>query len=165
MSPPNGVPGNDGKYVPVPTEENKEQEAEEINTKALEVNGNTELMGDEVDDEAEIVVPPDGGWGWVIVAASFACNVIVDGIIFTFGMFLPEITRDMNATKSEVSLVGSLMSGFYLMAGPFASALANRYGFRLVAITGSIIGSAALAVSYFATSIGFLYISYGVIGG
>lgn len=44
------------------------------------------------------------------------------------------------------------------------SALANRYGFRLVAILGSVISCGAFVLSYFSTSIEFLYISYGVLG-
>ncbi|XP_076657053.1 monocarboxylate transporter 12 isoform X1 [Halictus rubicundus] len=115
--------------------------------------------------EVEMVVPPDGGWGWVIVAASFMCNLFVDGIIFSFGVFLNDISDEFTVSKARVALVGSLQSGFYLMAGPFVSALANRYGFRLVAILGSVISCAAFVLSYFSTSIEFLYISYGVLGG
>lgn len=116
-------------------------------------------------DVEAVVVPPDGGWGWVIVFASFMSNMIVDGIIFSFGMFLSEIAASFNTSRSQVTLVGSLMSGFYLIVGPFASALANRYGFRLVAIIGSVLGSVAFVISYFATSVTFLCISYGVLGG
>ncbi|KZC06189.1 Monocarboxylate transporter 12 [Dufourea novaeangliae] len=115
--------------------------------------------------EVEMVVPPDGGWGWVIVAASFMCNLFVDGIIFSFGVFLNDIAEAFSVSKARVALVGSLQSGFYLMAGPFVSALANRYGFRLVAILGSVISCCAFVLSYFSTSIEFLYISYGVLGG
>ncbi|EZA47787.1 Monocarboxylate transporter [Ooceraea biroi] len=112
-----------------------------------------------------MIVPPDGGWGWVIVAASFMCNLFVDGIIFSFGVFLNDIANAFSVSKARVALVGSLQTGFYLMAGPFVSALANRYGFRRVAILGSAISSFAFVLSYFSTSIEFLYISYGVIGG
>lgn len=117
------------------------------------------------DIEVEMVVPPDGGWGWMIVAASFMCNLFVDGIIFSFGVFLNDISEAFAVSKARVALVGSLQSGFYLMAGPFVSALANRYGFRLVAILGSVISCSAFVLSYFSTSIEFLYISYGVLGG
>lgn len=64
-----------------------------------------------------MVVPPDGGWGWVIVAASFMCNLFVDGIIFSFGVFLNDISDAFAVSKARVALVGSLQSGFYLMAG------------------------------------------------
>lgn len=116
-------------------------------------------------EDVEVVVPPDGGWGWVIVFASFMCNLIVDGIIFSFGTFLPNIAGDFNVSKASVTLVGSLMSGFYLIAGPFASSIANRYGFRLVAIVGAFLGATALALSYFATSVEYLCITYGLLGG
>lgn len=63
------------------------------------------------------VVPPDGGWGWVIVAASFFCNLVVDGIIFAFGMFLNDIAVAFDESKAKVSIIGSLLAGFYLMVG------------------------------------------------
>lgn len=115
--------------------------------------------------ETTVVVPPDGGWGWVVVAASFMCNLIVDGIIFSFGTFLDSIAEEFKVTKPEITLVGSLMSGFYLMVGPFASAIANSYGFRLVAIFGSLLAAAGFALSSIATNVTFLCLTYGVIGG
>ncbi|EFN80568.1 Monocarboxylate transporter 14 [Harpegnathos saltator] len=93
------------------------------------------------------------------------CNLFVDGIIFSFGVFLNDIANAFAVSKARVALVGSLQTGFYLMAGPFVSALANRYGFRLVAILGSIVSCSAFVLSYFSTSIEFLYVSYGCIGG
>lgn len=115
--------------------------------------------------EATVVVPPDGGWGWVVVMASFLCNLVVDGIIFSFGTFLESIAEEYTVTKADVTLVGSLMSGFYLMSGPFASAIANGYGFRLVAIFGSLLAAVGFALSSFASSVTFLCVTYGVIGG
>ncbi|XP_020297380.1 monocarboxylate transporter 12 isoform X2 [Pseudomyrmex gracilis] len=131
-------------------------------------NNTEELQLEDVNEETievEMVVPPDGGWGWVIVIASFMCNLFVDGIIFSFGVFLNDIADAFSVSKARVALVGSLQTGFYLMAGPFVSALANRYGFRLVAILGSVISCFAFVLSYFSTSIEYLYISYGAIGG
>lgn len=64
---------------------------------------------------------PDGGYGWVVVLASFFCNIIVDGVIFSFGVFLPEISNDLQVSKGATSWVGSLQTGFYLIAGKFLS--------------------------------------------
>ncbi|KAL7294650.1 hypothetical protein TKK_0011953 [Trichogramma kaykai] len=121
--------------------------------------------GDEDTAYVEMIVPPDGGWGWVIVAASFMCNLVVDGIMFSYGVFFDHIKQHYNATSAQVSLAGSLQTGFYLMAGPFVSALANRYGFRLVSILGAFIACNAFLLSYFANSIELLYVFYGIIGG
>ena len=64
-----------------------------------------------------IAVPPDGGWGWVVVAASFFCNFVVDGITYSFGIFLSVLVDDLKESKAKVSLIISLMSGCYLIAG------------------------------------------------
>ncbi|CAG9787870.1 unnamed protein product [Diatraea saccharalis] len=119
----------------------------------------------DAEPEAALVVPPDGGWGWVVVFASFMCNFFVDGIIFSGGMLKDGIKKDFKISEGEVATVNSLLAGFYLLAGPFISALANKYGFRCVTIAGSIIASSAFAISYYADGVIFLYIIYGVIGG
>ncbi|KFB53189.1 AGAP003206-PA-like protein [Anopheles sinensis] len=109
--------------------------------------------------------PPDGGYGWVIVFASFMCNMIVDGIAYTFGVFLNEFVVYFGEGKGTVAWVGSLLSGMYLSAGPVVSALANKYGCRTVCIAGSIISSAAFALSTLSTSVTMLMLTYGVMGG
>lgn len=80
-------------------------------------------------------------------------------------MFITPIEKDFKASKATVALIGSLLSGFYLIVGPFVSALTNRYGFRLVTICGSLIASTAFALCYFAPEIIYLHILYGVFGG
>ncbi|XP_011504318.1 PREDICTED: monocarboxylate transporter 12 isoform X2 [Ceratosolen solmsi marchali] len=171
-----------------------ESSNEDRNKLPIQPNGNAKKEAiplkdvDDKNDEGyvEMVVPPDGGWGWIIVAASFMCNLVVDGIMFSFGVFLEEMARGFGVSAARVALVGSLQTGFYLMAGkflrganqrpplsnrlamcagPFVSALANRYGFRSVAILGSLVACCAFVLSYFATSIEFMYVSYGILGG
>ncbi|XP_048511572.1 monocarboxylate transporter 14 isoform X2 [Athalia rosae] len=128
-----------------------------------------DVREEEEDEEQEVevrmVVPPDGGWGWVIVAASFMSNLVVDGIIFSFGVFLVHVAEAFQVSKAKVALVGSLQTGFYLITGPFVSALANKYGFRPVAVLGSVVSCSSFVLSFFAESIPFLCISYGVLGG
>ncbi|CAH1176812.1 unnamed protein product [Phaedon cochleariae] len=114
---------------------------------------------------AEVVIPPDGGWGWMVVFGSFMCNLVVDGVIFSFGTMIEPIAEEFEVTNPNVSLVGSLMSGFYLIAGPFVSAIANRYGFRVVTVVGAVLAAIGFVLSNFATSVPFLCFTYGVLGG
>jgi len=93
---------------------------------AEEKNGKTHRRSDSVDTEAStdsvenlIPTPPDGGWGWVIVMCSFFCNVIVDGIGYAYGVLLPQFAEYFKASRSKVSLVGSLLCGVYLCAGRY----------------------------------------------
>lgn len=47
------------------------------------------------------------------------CNMIVDGIAYTFGIFLPEFVDYFGEGKGKVAWVGSCLSGVYLSAGKF----------------------------------------------
>lgn len=109
--------------------------------------------------------PPDGGYGWVVVFASFMCNMIVDGIAYTFGVFLGEFVKFFGEGKGKTAWVGSLLSGMYLSAGPVVSALTNKFGCRTVCIAGSIIGCAAFVLSTFSPNVNVLMLTYGVMGG
>lgn len=116
-------------------------------------------------DYHDLPQPPDGGYGWVIVFASFMCNMIVDGIAYTFGIFQPEITSHYDSTLSETAWVGSLLSGMYLSAGPVVSALCNKFGCRAVCISGGIISTFAFVICIFSPSVKWLMWTYGFIGG
>ncbi|KAI9554053.1 putative monocarboxylate transporter 13-like [Daphnia sinensis] len=126
---------------------------------------NGEIVEDDADDGPPHIVPPDGGWGWVVMIASFFCNIIVDGIIFSFGLVVTNLAESFEVPVSTVSWVASLLAGFYLLAGPFVSSLATRFGFRLVACAGSIVAGLSFAVASLAMSVEFLYVFIGVVGG
>ncbi|XP_067128313.1 monocarboxylate transporter 12-B-like [Centruroides vittatus] len=111
------------------------------------------------------VEPPDGGWGWMVVFASFSCSVIVDGIIFSSGIFLMEFSITFDESKGRTAWIGSLLAGFYLLAGPVVSALANTFGCRPVTIAGSILSSIAFILCFFAKTLLHICLCFGIVGG
>ncbi|XP_067131694.1 monocarboxylate transporter 12-B-like isoform X2 [Centruroides vittatus] len=119
----------------------------------------------EVGEWVDIPEPPDGGWGWMIVIASFLSNMVVDGITYTFGIFFMEFVKYFNAPKGKTAWVGSLLSGFYLSVGPLVSALTNRFGCRPVCMAGSIIACFAFLLSTLAPNVDVLMVTYGMMGG
>ncbi len=60
---------------------------------------------------------PDGGWGWMVLLASFVNIVVVDGICFTYGMIMSEYKRVFGFNQSEVGWLGSTLAGTYLLMG------------------------------------------------
>lgn len=110
-------------------------------------------------------IPPDGGYGWVIVFASFVCNIIVDGVCFSFGIFYLEFLQHYGESKSKTSIVGSVLNGMYLSMGPIVSALANKFGCRAVTIAGSIMACLSFVLSSFSPNIDVLIVTYGALGG
>jgi len=110
--------------------------------------------------------PPDGGWGWVIVGASFLCNMVLDGIGYSFGIFLEPLEKHFEgAGKGKISLVGSILAGFIMLVGPISSFLVNKFGPRLTCMAGACISAAAIFLSTFSPNVYVLMLSYGVIGG
>lgn len=62
-------------------------------------------------------MPLDGGWGWMVVVASLVCNIIVDGVCFSFGIFYVEFLEYFGESKAKTAWVGSLVPGMYLGVG------------------------------------------------
>lgn len=60
---------------------------------------------------------PDGGWGWMVVLASFLINMISDGVGYTFGLLYVEFLHEFKASKSATSWIGSLFMAIPLIAG------------------------------------------------
>ena len=112
-----------------------------------------------------VPVPPDGGWGWVVVLASFTCNLILDGIAYTFGVLLNPLVKDFKSDRATVSWVGSLLCGTYMLSGPLVGGLVNRFGCRPVCMFGAIIAWAAISLSTLSPNVPVLMITYGVLGG
>lgn len=91
---PNGSIGASDKLLKVPTQQTNGKVAE-----------NTDKPADE-NPTADVVVPLDGGWGWVVVYASFLCCVIVDGIVMgavdSLTEHLTDKTKNVGADKTQV---------------------------------------------------------------
>ena len=111
------------------------------------------------------ITPPDGGWGWVIVAASFMAHFIADGCAFSFGIFFEEFLDVFQESKGETAIVGSLFLSVPLITGPIASALTNRYGCRPVCMMGGFIAGVGLICSAFVNSIEMLCFTFGIVSG
>jgi len=121
---------------------------------------------DEDDGEEDIVPqPPDGGWGWAVVFASFMCNLILDGIAYTFGLLLKPLVDDFESDASTISWVGSLLCGVYMLSGPVVGGLVNKFGCRPVCMVGAVLSWIAFSVSTLSVNVGMLMITYGIIGG
>ncbi|XP_023340234.1 monocarboxylate transporter 12 isoform X2 [Eurytemora carolleeae] len=120
---------------------------------------------EEEEDNQPIVPPPDGGWGWAVVFASFMIHVIADGITYSFGIFLVELIRVFDSDRGATSLIPSILVGVTLGSGPITASFTNRYGCRAVTIAGAILASAGLALSTLSNSIGVLYFTIGVCTG
>ena len=87
---------------------------------------------------------PDGGWGWLVVLACFCTTFTLDGIGYSFGMFMKPLKKEMKEDNMEASSIGSLQIAVYLFSGPLVARLVSKFGARAVAITGSLLAALGL---------------------
>lgn len=107
----------------------------------------------------------DGTRGWVVTAACFMAAFLTDGITFCFGLILFELIQVFDEPVEKVAWIPSFLLGIQLLSGPLASALSNRFGFRAVIVSGSVLGFAGLTCSSFAPSVDVLFLTVGLMCG
>ena len=69
---------------------------------------------------------PDGGFGWLVVAASFLINMIADGVTFSFGIMFEEFQLEFSSSSAATAGVVSVFHAVPLLTGPIATWLADR---------------------------------------
>lgn len=56
--------------------------------------------------------PPDGGFGWVVVIASFLNIFLMTSCVLTFAVLLVEFVQVFNVGMTQLSLLGNMELGF-----------------------------------------------------
>lgn len=109
--------------------------------------------------------PPDGGWGWVVVFASFMVNLIADGITFSFGVFFTHFLEYFGESKGKTACIAGIFMAMPLLSGPIASFLTDRYGCRRVTIFGSVLAALGFVISAFVDNMETLFVTFGIMAG
>ncbi|CAL8095632.1 unnamed protein product [Calicophoron daubneyi] len=112
----------------------------------------------------------DGGWAWIVMIASFGCQLLIDGTISGFGVIYLEMQKDehfirANYSRTFLALPGSIQPAFYLGMGVFASPFIQRLGFRIMGTIGSGMVGGGLALSSFQSDLYVFNFFYGVMAG
>ncbi|XP_076162612.1 monocarboxylate transporter 5-like isoform X2 [Ptiloglossa arizonensis] len=119
-------------------------------------------MDHNTSDTMQQPLPPDGGWGYVVVLASFLIHLITDGVTYSFGVFYLEFLYYFEEGKGATAWVASILVGVTLCSGPISGSFVNKFGCRSVTISGSLLASACLLASMWARHIVTLYFTIGI---
>ncbi|KAK9767848.1 hypothetical protein K7432_002030 [Basidiobolus ranarum] len=133
--------------------------------KSLEFNSE-KLTHDE--GHSEIDVPPEGGYGWVVVFSSFLFHFVVLGVQYSWGIYQQHYLSHTYAGRvsaSSLSLVGTIGAGAMPICGIVTGRLADKYGYKLIAFCGTIGISLGLILASFATEVWHLYLTQGLLYG
>jgi len=109
--------------------------------------------------------PPDGGYGWVCVAAVFFVNVHTWGISSSYGVFLAHYLAEMvfpGASSLQYAFVGALSISCGVLISPVAAQISRYCGLTFTLLLGATIESGSLIGASFATKTWQLFLSQGV---
>ena len=107
----------------------------------------------------------EGFEAWqVLFACTFSCILMgIDWVAFP--VFYVHFAREYGVSQLTAGWVGSLQNAVSHILGIVVSAPIQIYGCKPVAVIGSVIAYIGLTASCLATSISFLYVSYGIVAG
>ncbi|ORZ17537.1 major facilitator superfamily domain-containing protein [Lobosporangium transversale] len=114
------------------------------------------------------VVMESGIRGYLVVFGGFLIILAAIGYVSIYGIFQSQYT-DIYAAKgasaSSVSFVGSLAVGFQFGFTIISGPVMNRFGYKVVLWSGTIVGSLGLLLASWATELWHLYLTQGVMFG
>ena len=86
---------------------------------------------------------------WVVVWATFVCLAVIFGVSYSFAAFFESFAKEFAAQRADVSWIFGLCGLVYFVLGAGGGMLADRWGPRLVCMTGMVF----IAIGLFVTSL------------
>jgi len=101
----------------------------------------------------------------VVVWATFVCLAVIFGVSYSFAAFFENFAKEFAAQRADVSWIFGLCGLVYFVLGAGGGMLADRWGPRLVCMTGMVFIAMGLFLTSLAQSLSTVYLSYGLLVG
>ena len=101
----------------------------------------------------------------MVVWATFVCLAVIFGVSYSFAAFFENFAKEFAAQRADVSWIFGLCGLVYFVLGAGGGMFADRWGPRLVCMTGMIFIAMGLFLTSLAQSLATVYLSYGLLVG
>lgn len=101
---------------------------------------------------------------WLVVVGG-CIIMLAAGLIYMWSVYVLPICTEFGWDTDSVALVSTVLLGVYMACQLVGGFMRDRLGARKAIIIGGALFGLSMIISSFAPSAGFLYFSYGVIGG
>ncbi|XP_042888579.1 monocarboxylate transporter 13-like [Penaeus japonicus] len=112
----------------------------------------------------EELVPPDGGWGWLIVLACGIMQFVLPTLSTCFGLVYVHLVSS-GYTNAQVAPIPGLLYGLSCLIGPLATSLSRYYSHRRLSVLGVCTMVVGVCLCAFWDNLIWFYVCFGVIGG
>ena len=109
--------------------------------------------------------PMESRKAWVIVWATFVCLAVIFGVSYSFAAFFESFAKEFDAQRADVSWIFGICGLVYFVLGALGGMLADRWGPRLVCMSGMGLIALGLYVTSLAQTLDVIYLSYGLLVG
>lgn len=110
-------------------------------------------------------IPPDGGWGWMVVLAAGCSNLCTFPALQQFGLLFRERLSDLGINSSEITTIINTNSALMSIVGLLNGPMFRRFTFRQVAFFGASLVTLGLALTSMANSFIVYLITFSVLYG
>jgi MFS family permease len=104
-------------------------------------------------------------YGWVVAGVTFLTMLVTAGAVGAPGVLLLPLQREFGWETSDISSALAIRLVLFGLMGPFAAALINRFGVRIVTLCSLSLVSGGLALSLAMTQVWQLILLWGVVVG
>ncbi|KAL7639981.1 UNVERIFIED_CONTAM: hypothetical protein RMT77_009395 [Armadillidium vulgare] len=110
-------------------------------------------------------VPPDGGWGWMIVLGSSIGLLLSTFPVSAFSILYSPILMSHEVSSAKTSWIFNVYTLVWSLTTLFIGPLCDEFGWRKVAIFGGIANFLSVVLSAFTPNAEFLFFSFSLLGG
>ncbi|MDP6347786.1 MAG: MFS transporter, partial [Dehalococcoidia bacterium] len=103
-------------------------------------------------------------YGWIVALACLPITMVNGGVFFSFGIFFKPIAADFAWSRGQVSLVYTALLLSYAPGAILSGRVADRYGPRGVLVATGVLMGARLVSGSQAQGLGWLLLSYSLVG-
>ena len=102
-------------------------------------------------------------YGWIMLFAIALMTFASSGSRFSFGAFLVPISQDLHWGRDQLALAASMNLILAGLLRPVVGILNDRWGSKILAMTGVFLGGSALILTSYAHELWQFYLAYGVL--
>nr|KAF6425719.1 solute carrier family 16 member 12 [Molossus molossus] len=116
-------------------------------------------------NRARSTSPPDGGWGWMIVAGCFLVTICTRAVTRCISIFFVEFQTYFTQDYAQTAWIHSIVDCVTMLCAPLGSVVSNHLSCQVGIMLGGLLASTGLILGSFATSLKHLYLTLGVLTG
>ncbi|XP_076055908.1 monocarboxylate transporter 5-like [Oratosquilla oratoria] len=133
-------------------------------TISSEDDGAAEEDGREEEEEEEGEAP-DGGWGWFVAIGALIISILLPTLGPCFGILFSPLLIKSGASSTTIAWIFNVMGLCWNFTGPTVGPMSNQFGFRVVAVAGSLLVALGLFMSAFVTAPAALFFTFSILAG